>query len=60
MDNEKEFALWVASMERGDLGYTYIRLYTDAPEWVRNTAVNRFGKGTVFLRPQRPRPKVAA
>jgi hypothetical protein len=60
VDNEKEFDLWVASIERGDLGYTYIRFYNDAPEWVRNTAINRFGRGTVFLRPQRPRPKVAA
>ncbi len=36
-----------------------IRLYRDAPEWVRNAAVNHFGKGTVFLRPQLARPKVA-
>ncbi|MGA7980403.1 MAG: hypothetical protein WCA32_09260 [Chromatiaceae bacterium] len=59
MDRDKEFALWVASIDRGDLGYTYLRFYTDAPEWVKNHAVNRFGRGTVFLRPLRRRPRAA-
>jgi hypothetical protein len=59
MDREREFALWVASVETGYLGYTYLRLYSDAPAWVRDHAVNRFGKGTVFLRPQRVRPRAA-
>lgn len=59
VERETEFSLWVASVERGDLGYTYIRLYAGAPEWVRNQAINRFGKGTVFLPPLRPRPQAA-
>lgn len=60
MDKTREFEPWVASVVRGDLGYTYIRLYADAPEWVRSMAVNRFGKGTVFLPPQQIRPPQAA
>jgi hypothetical protein len=56
---EQEFERWVASLSRGDLGFTYIRLYADAPEWVRNMAVNRFGKGTVFLPPRQTRPRAA-
>lgn len=59
MENEQEFDRWVASMARGDLGFTYIRLYADAPDWVRNMAVNRFGKGTVFLPPRQTRPRAA-
>jgi hypothetical protein len=59
MEKEQEFSLWVASIERGDLGYTYVRLYADAPGWVRNAAVNRFGKGTVFLPARSRRPKAA-
>jgi len=56
IDRDKEFALWVASVDRGDLGHTYLRLYADAPAWVNDHAVNRFGRGTVFLRPQGRRP----
>ncbi len=56
---QQELEAWVASMVRGDLGYTYIRLYADAPDWVRDLAVNRFGKGTVFLPPERARPRAA-
>jgi hypothetical protein len=56
---QKEFDAWVASMERGNLGYTYLRLYADAPNWVRDVAVNRFGKGTVFLPPEQARPRAA-
>jgi hypothetical protein len=59
MDREREFPRWIASVDRGDLGYTYVRFYSDAPEWVRNFAVNRFGRGTVFLRPLRRRPQAA-
>ncbi|WP_223295200.1 hypothetical protein [Allochromatium vinosum] len=49
----------MASKVRGNLGYTYIRLYADAPSWVRDVAVNRFGKGTVFLPPEQSRPRAA-
>ena len=59
MDAENDFTPWVASVERGDLGHTYVRLYADAPAWVRDQAINRFGKGTVFLRPERRRPQAA-
>jgi hypothetical protein len=59
MSGQEDFTLWVASTDRGDRGFTYIRLYGDAPEWVKKAAVNRFGKGTVFLRPQTDRPKAA-
>jgi hypothetical protein len=59
MTTRDDFTGWVASIDRGDRGYTYVRLYRDAPEWVRNMAVNRFGRGTVFLRPQIQRPKAA-
>ncbi len=55
----EELEYWVASLVRGDLGNTYIRLYADAPPWVRDMAVNRFGKGTVFLPPQQCRPRAA-
>ncbi|TVQ95096.1 MAG: hypothetical protein EA400_00445 [Chromatiaceae bacterium] len=53
--NNDGFCDWVASIERGDCGFTYIRFYNDAPHWVRNEAVNRFGKGTVFLPPRQSR-----
>jgi len=59
MSAHEDFTFWVASIDRSDCGFTYICLYRDAPEWVRHTAVNRFGKGTVFLPPQLPRPKAA-
>jgi hypothetical protein len=59
MTTHDDFACWVAYIERGDRGLTYLRLYRDAPDWVRNMAVNRFGRGTVFLRPQTQRPKAA-
>lgn len=59
MNNERDFDFWVASLSRGHLGFTYIRLYSDAPQWVRNAAVNRFGKGTVFLPPRQSRPQAA-
>jgi len=55
----KDFASWVESIERVDLGYTYVRLYADAPNWIRLQAVNHFGKGTVFLRPRRQKPHAA-
>jgi hypothetical protein len=59
MSAHEDFTHWVASIDRGDRGFTYIRLYRDAPEWVKNAAVNRFGKGTVFLRARLVRPKAA-
>ena len=59
MCNERDLDFWVASISRGDLGFTYIRLYADAPQWARNMAVNRFGKGTVFLPPRQTRPQAA-
>jgi hypothetical protein len=59
MNEERDISPWIASVERGDLGYTYVRLYADAPAWVRYEVVNRFGKGTVFLRPQRTKPLAA-
>ena len=46
---------WIDSIERGDAGFTYLRLYLDAPTWVRNMAINHFGKGTVFLPPRKER-----
>jgi hypothetical protein len=60
MKDNRDFADWVASIERGDCGFTYLRLYGNAPSWVRNEAVNRFGKGTVFLPPRQERPPAAA
>jgi hypothetical protein len=63
MKKNDEFTTWVASIERGDCGFTYVRFFSDAPQWVRNEAINRFGKGTVFLPPRqnrRPMPNVAA
>ncbi|MCG6895932.1 MAG: hypothetical protein LJE61_11670 [Thiocapsa sp.] len=59
MHTQEEFEGWVASMERGDCGYIYLRLYADAPDWVRDTAINRFGKGTVFLPPLDVKPRAA-
>jgi hypothetical protein len=59
MHTQEEFEAWVASKARGDCGFTYIRLYADAPTWVRDMAVNRFGKGTVFLPPSEMRPRAA-
>lgn len=58
-ERELEFEGWIASLERGDLGFTYLRLYADAPDWVRGFAINRFGKGTVFLPPRQNRPRAA-
>ncbi len=55
MSDTSTFNDWVASIERGDCGFTYVRFYADAPSWVRNEAVNRFGKGTVFLPPRQNR-----
>lgn len=52
---QHELERWVAFMVRGDLGYTYIRLYADAPAWVRDQVVNHFGRGTVFLPPEQAR-----
>ncbi|ESQ14674.1 MAG: hypothetical protein N838_31345 [Thiohalocapsa sp. PB-PSB1] len=49
MKENEVFTDWVASIERGDCGFTYVRLYNEAPGWVRNEAINHFGKGTVFL-----------
>ncbi|EXJ16297.1 hypothetical protein [Imhoffiella purpurea] len=61
MENkQQELERWIASKVRGDLGYTYIRLYADAPTWARDLAVNRYGKGTVFLPPEQTRPQAAA
>jgi hypothetical protein len=59
MKNDKGCDPWIASIERGRLGHTYVRLYEDAPAWVRDEVVNRFGKGTVLLRPARLRPQAA-
>jgi len=55
MTNHESFSAWVASIERGGCGFTYVRLYSDAPAWVRNEAINRYGKGTVFLPPRQMR-----
>jgi hypothetical protein len=55
MTTTNNFSDWVASIERGDCGFTYVRFYADAPTWVRNEAINRFGKGTVFLPPRQNR-----
>ena len=60
MDKNQDFIEWVASIERGDCGFTYVRFFNDAPSWVRNEAINRFGKGTVFLPPRRQRPVASA
>lgn len=49
MNENSTFSEWIASIERGDCGFTYVRFYADAPSWVRNEAINRFGKGIVFL-----------
>jgi len=62
MKRREDFTLWVASIDHGnpaERGFTYVRLYRNAPEWARHAAVNRFGKGTVFLRPAADRPKAA-
>jgi len=45
MDLDCHTAQWIASVERSDLGYTYVRLYADTPEAIRNCVINRFGKG---------------
>jgi hypothetical protein len=55
MNKNTEFTDWVASIERGDCGFTYVRFFHDAPSWVRHEAINRFGKGTVFLPPRQQR-----
>lgn len=55
MNQNSTFREWVASIERGDCGFTYVRFYADAPSWVRNEAINCFGKGTVFLPPRQNR-----
>ena len=55
MDLDCHTAQWIASVERSDLGYTYVRLYADTPEAIRNCVINRFGKGTVFLAPAAPK-----
>jgi hypothetical protein len=60
MKKTMNFDDWVASIERGDCGFTYIRFYANAPEWVRNEAINRFGKGTVFLPARRDRTAESA
>jgi len=60
MSKEEEFAEWVASIERGDCGFTYVRFYNGAPGWVRHEAVNRFGKGTVFLPSRQNRISVSS
>lgn len=61
MNETSNFNDWVASIERGDCGFTYVRFYANAPAWVRNEAINRFGKGTVFLPPRQNRmPNSAA
>jgi hypothetical protein len=55
MNENNTFDQWVASIQRGDCGFTYLRFYADAPSWVRNEAINRFGKGVVFLPPRQNR-----
>jgi hypothetical protein len=55
METNSSFRDWIDSIERGDAGFTYLRLYIDAPTWVRNMAINHFGKGTVFLPPRNAR-----
>jgi hypothetical protein len=59
MKTNNELGDWIASIEHGDCGYIYIRLFRDAPQWVRNAAVNRYGKGTVFLPPTTNRGQVS-
>lgn len=58
MKTNPELSDWIATIERGDCGYTYVRLFRDAPNWVRNATVNRYGKGTVFLPPTTVRDPV--
>lgn len=55
MNNDDGFDNWVASIERGGTDFTYVRFFSNAPAWVRNEAIARFGKGTVFLPPLQPR-----
>lgn len=55
MAEMSSFSEWIASVERGDCGFTYIRLYVNAPKSARNDAINHFGKGTVFLPPRQTR-----
>ncbi|MBN2885315.1 MAG: hypothetical protein JXM75_01225 [Chromatiaceae bacterium] len=58
MHTKADFEQWIAALSRGDSGHVYIRLYVDAPQWVRDMALERYGKGTVFLPPEpdhRPR-----
>jgi hypothetical protein len=59
MNSDCHTAQWIASVERSDLGYTYVRLYANAPEAIRHCIINRFGKGTVFLAPATPKPLAA-
>ncbi|MCG6940388.1 MAG: hypothetical protein LJE69_03955 [Thiohalocapsa sp.] len=59
MDFESKTAFWIASIERSDLGYTYVRLFVGAPRAVRHQLINRFGKGTVFLAPVQGKPLAA-
>ena len=56
MYRNEDFARWVARLERSDSGYTFVRLYADAPGWVRLEAISRFGKGTVFIPFQHNKP----
>lgn len=60
MQSTDGFDDWVASIERGGTGFTYIRFFSDAPAWVRNEAIQRFGKGTVFLPPRQARRRPVA
>jgi hypothetical protein len=54
---EREIVQWVVSLWWGQMGDVYVRLYKDAPEWVRRHAADRFGKRTVFLCSERLRPQ---
>jgi len=58
MRTEREIAQWVVSLWSGQMGDVYVRLYKDAPGWVRDQAANHFGKRTVFLCSERIRPHV--
>lgn len=59
MANKNDFSPWVVSVQTGEVGYVYVKLYADAPQWVRHQIVNHFGKGTVFLHPEQRKPLAA-
>ena len=59
MSKERELAQWVVSVWWGHKGDVYVRLYKDAPEWVRNRVAERFGKRIDFLSSEQLRSQAA-